>query len=95
MFLYTRYITMARLSREKQTRKLIELANDCVIATETPDASAALVWGPKVGYMFRSPGHQDGDEVSVELVALAACFVRLADPAFQEEMVTWYARNQN
>jgi hypothetical protein len=83
------------VSKEAKTKKLIELANSCVLDTGTPDSSAALVWGPKIGYMFRSPKYEDGDEVSSELVALAACFVRLADPVFIDEMVQWYARNQN
>lgn len=83
------------VSKGDSTKKLIALADKCVLDTGTPDSSAALVWGPKIGYMFRSPRYEDGEEVASELVALAACFVRLADPGFVDEMVNWYARNQN
>ena len=83
------------VSKVDSTKKLIALAEKCVLDTNTPDSSAALVWGPKIGYMFCSPKYEDGDEVATELVALAACFVRLADPGFVDEMVNWYARNQN
>lgn len=74
---------------------MIELADECLVATETRDSSAALVWGPKIGYIFRTPV-EEGTEVDMELVALAACFVRLSnDPDFRDEMVQWYVKNQN
>lgn len=81
--------------KKKDIAILMELAKDCVVGSPAPNASAALVWSPEVGYMFRAPSHEDGAEVSGELVALAACFVRLADDKFREDMVNWYARNQN
>ena len=52
------------VSKVDSTKRLIELAEECILDTGTPDSSAALVWGPKVGYMFRSPRYEDGKEVS-------------------------------
>jgi len=76
-------------------QELINVVESISDETEDPENSCAIAWSPKVGYIFRSPPYPQGQPVPEEMVALAACFVRLDDPEWRQDMVKWYVKNRN